>query len=171
LESTESGRFQTTLPLTTVEPVTIAFSVLAGLTVFVIAAVVVGREAHRLDAVAPRVVYLLDEAVEYVADHLPPASQARLTPGEVEQLLVFHLRWLHAKGLQPVDVVDRRQDIATPTVITEDTLTGYLLGEADREGVDLLDDVDAVAVVEAHLDYLSAIGAVGPPADDPDVPG
>jgi hypothetical protein len=153
------------------EPVTIVFAVLAGLAVFVIAAVVVGREAHRLDAVAPRVVYLLDEAVDYVADHLPPASQARLTPAEVEQLLVFHLRWLHAKGLQPVDVVDRRQDIATPTVITEDTLTGYLLGEADREGVELLDDVDAVAVVEAHLDYLAAIGAVGPPADDPDAVG
>ena len=80
-------------------------------TVFVIAAVVVGREAHRLDAVAPRVVYRLDEAVDFVADRVPPATQARLTPAEVEQLLVFHLRWLHAKGLQPVDVIDRRQDI------------------------------------------------------------
>lgn len=150
------------------EPVTIVFAVLAALAVFLIAAVVVGREAHRLDAVAPRVVYRLDEAVEFVADRLPEPSQARLTPGEVEQLLVFHLRWLHAKGLQPVDVIDRRQDITTPTVITEDTLIGYLLGEAQREGVELLDDVDAVAVADAHLAYLDAIGAVGPPADDPD---
>jgi hypothetical protein len=151
------------------EPVTIVFAVLAAIAVFVIAAVVVGREAHRLDAVAPRVVYRLDEAIDFVADRLPSATQARLTPAELEQLLVFHLRWLHSKGLQPVNVVDRRQDITTPTVITEDTLTGYLLGEADREGVELLDDVDAVAVVEAHLAYLEAIGAVGPPADDPDV--
>jgi hypothetical protein len=154
-----------------VEPVTIVFAVLAALAVFLIAAVVVGREARRLDAVAPRVVYRVDEAVEYVSDRLPEASQARLTPGEVEQLLVFHLRWLHAKGLQPIDVIDRRQDITTPTVITEDTLIGYLLGEAEREGVDLLDDVDAVAVAEAHLAYLAAIGAVGPPADDPDAVG
>jgi hypothetical protein len=154
-----------------VEPVTIVFAVLAALAVFSIAAVVVGREAHRLDAVAPRVVYRIDEAVAYVSDRLPEASQARLTPDELEQLLVFHLRWLHAKGLQPVDVVDRRQDISTPTVITEDTLIGYLLGEAEREGVDLLDDVDAVAVAEAHLAYLRAIGAVGPPADDPDAAG
>jgi hypothetical protein len=154
-----------------VEPVTIVFAVLAALAVFFIAAVVVGREARRLDAVAPRVVYRLDEAVEYVSDRLPEASQARLTPGEVEQLLVFHLRWLHAKGLQPIDVIDRRQDITTPTVITEDTLIGYLLGEAEREGVELLDDVDAVAVAEAHLAYLGAIGAVGPPADDPDAVG
>jgi hypothetical protein len=153
------------------EPVTIVFAVLAAIAVFVIAAVVVGREAHRLDAVAPRVVYRVDEAIDFVADRLPPATQARLTPAELEQLLVFHLRWLHSKGLQPVNVVDRRQDITTPTVITEDTLIGYLLGEADREGVELLDDVDAVAVVEAHLAYLEAIGAVGPPADDPEAVG
>ena len=119
------------------EPITWVFAAVAAVAVFVIAAVVVGREAHRLDAVAPRVVYRIDEAVEFVSDRVPPATQARLTPGEVEQLLVFHLRWLHAKGLQPVDVTDRRQDILTPTVIDEDTLIGYLIGEAEREGVDL----------------------------------
>lgn len=151
------------------EPVTWVFAALAAVAVFVIAAVVIGREAHRLDAVAPRVVYRLDEAVDFVADRVPPVTQARLTPGEVEQLLVFHLRWLHAKGLQPVDVVDRRQDIETPTVIDEDTLIGYLLGESEREGVELLDDVDAVEVVEAHLAYLDAIGAVGPPAAGDDI--
>ncbi len=151
------------------EPITWVFAALAALTVFVIAAVVVGREAHRLDAVAPRVVYRIDEAVDFVADHVPPATQARLTPAEVERLLVFHLRWLHAKGLQPVDVTDRRQDIVEPTVIDEDTVVGYLLGEAEREGVELLDDVDAVAVVEAHLEYLDAIGAVGPRAAGDDI--
>lgn len=143
---------------------TIVFAVLSAVVVFVIAAVTVGREAHRLDAVAPRAVYRLDEAVDYVSDRLPVGSQARLTPAEVEELLVFHLRWLHANGLMPFDVTDRRQDIVERTVFTEDTLTGYLLGAAERGGVELLDDVDAVAVVEAHLTYLQAIGAVGPPA-------
>lgn len=146
------------------EPITWVFVGVAAVAVFAIAAVVVGREAHRLDAVAPRVIYRLDEAVDFVADRVPPATQARLTPAEVEQLLVFHLRWLHAKGLQPVDVTDRRQDIVSPTVIDEDTLIGYLIGESEREGVELLDDVDAVAVVDAHLAYLDAIGAVGPRA-------
>ena len=37
--------------------VTILFIVLSAVLVFVIAAGAVGREAHRLDAVAPRVVY------------------------------------------------------------------------------------------------------------------
>ena len=151
------------------EPITWVFAAVAAVAVFVIAAVVVGREAHRLDAVAPRVVYHLDEAVDFVSDRVPPATQARLTPAEVEQLLVFHLRWLHAKGLQPVDVTDRRQDIDDPTVIDEDTLVGYLLGESEREGVELLDDVDAVAVVDAHLAYFDAIGAVGPPAAGDDI--
>ena len=82
---------------------------------------------------------------------------------------MFHLRWLHAKGLQPVDVIDRRQDIVTPTVIDEDTVVGFVLGESEREGVEVLDDVDVVAVVEAHLVYLDAIGAVGPPAAGDDI--
>src|SRR3990170_8454269 len=109
------------------EPITWIFAVAAVVIVFVMAAVVVGREAHRLDAVAPRVIYNVNEAVEFVSDRVPPATQARLTPDELEQLLVFHLRWLHAKGLQPVDVTDRRQDIATPTVIDEDTVVGFIL--------------------------------------------
>ena len=138
------------------------FAGLAAAAVFVIAAGVIGREAHRLDAVAPRVVYNLDEAVEFVSDRVPPATQARLTPAEVERLLALHLRWLHSKGLQPVDVTDRRQDIDELTVVDDDSLIAYLLGEADREGVELLDDVDAVAVVDAHLAYFAAIGAVGP---------
>lgn len=146
----------------------VLFAVVAVVVVFVMAAVVVGREAHRLDAVAPRAVYMPDEAVDYVCDRLPEESQARLTPGEVEQLLTFHMQWLHAQGLQPDKVVDQRQAIDDQVVVTEDALTAYLLGEADRNGVDLLDDVDAVNVVEAHLAYFEAIGAVGPqaPLDD-----
>jgi hypothetical protein len=150
------------------EPVTIVFAVVAALVVFAIAAAAVGREAHRLDSVSPRAVYVLDEAVDFVCDRLPADSQARLTPEEVQQLLVFHMQWLHSQGLQPEGVVDRPQDIDDTVVITEDNLTAYLLGESDRVGLDLLDDVDAVHVVEAHLDYFSAIGAVGPqaPLDD-----
>jgi hypothetical protein len=100
------------------EPITIVFAVIAAAATFVVAAVAVGREAHRLDAVAPRAVYLLDEAVDFVADRIPPESQARLTPEEVQQLLVIHMRWLHAKVLQPDQVVDRPQDIDQPVVIT-----------------------------------------------------
>jgi len=154
-----------------VDAITIVFAVAAGVATFVTAAVVVGREAHRLDAVAPRSVYVVDEAVEFVAKYLPTDTQARVTPEELERLLTFHMRWLHSKGLQPSNVVDRRQDIATPVVVTEDSLTAYLLGEAERNDIEILDDIDVVNVVDAHLAYFGAIGAVGPPAADPDVPG
>ena len=150
------------------EPVTWVFAVVAALLIFAIAAGTVGREAHRLDAIAPRAAYQLDEAVDFVCDRLPEESQARLTPEEVEQLLVFHLQWLHSQGLQPDKAVDQVQSIDETVVVTEDALTAYLIGESERTGVELLDDVDAVNVVQAHLDYFDAIGAVGPqaPLDD-----
>jgi len=46
--------------------VTVLFALASALAVFVIAAVVVGREAQRLDMVAPRVIYDIDQAAEYV---------------------------------------------------------------------------------------------------------
>lgn len=144
------------------------FAGIAVVLVFAIAAGTIGREAHRLDAVAPRAVYQLDEAVDFVADRLPAESQARLTPAEVDELLRAHLRWLHEQGLQPDKAVDAKQSIDDQVVIGEDQLVAYLLAEAERAGVDLLDDVDAVNVVDAHLAYFAAIGAVGPeaPLDD-----
>lgn len=148
--------------VTLVSTTLLVFLMVAAVAVFVIAALVVGREAHRLDAVAPRSVYVPEEAMEFVAEYLPPEAQARLTPAELEALLRHHMRWLHAKGLQPTNVVDRRQDIVEPVVIGEDTLTAYLLGEADRDGIAILDDADVVHVVDAHLAYFEAIGAVGP---------
>jgi hypothetical protein len=151
------------------EPVTWLFVVGAAVVVFMIAAITIGREARRLDAVAPRAVYEIDIAADFVADRLPAATQARLTMDELDALLRAHLGWLHAKGLQPPDVIDHRQDITTPVVIAEDSLSAYLLGEAERLGVELLDDVDVVHVVEGHLAYFEAIGAVGPEASDPDV--
>ena len=142
--------------------------VVAVLIVFAIAAGAIGREAHRLDAFAPRTVYELEEATQFVADRLPPQSQARLTHDEVRELLRAHVRWLHAKGLQPFDVMEHVQDISTPVVIDEDSAIGYLIGVAAAEGIEV-DDIELANVTEAHLEYLAEIGAVGPPADDPDV--
>jgi hypothetical protein len=129
--------------------------------------VTVGREAHRLDAVAPRAVYVLDDAVDYVADQLPPDSQARLTHDEVRTLLRLHMAELREHGLQPPRAVDHRQDIDEPVIIEETDAAGYLIGQADAAGLHV-EDVDVVRVVEAHLAYFDAIGAVGPPAIDPD---
>jgi hypothetical protein len=148
--------------------VTIFFVVISAVAVFVIAAITIGREARRLDSVAPRAVYDLDEAVEFVAARLPGESQARLTYEELRKLLKAHMGWLHAKGLQPKDVIDRRQDIVEEVVVGEETVTAYLLGQAESLRIEVLDDVDVVHVVRGHLDYFEAIGAVGPRAIDTD---
>ena len=143
--------------------VVIVLVVVAAVAVFAIAAAVIGRESHRLDAVAPRAVYVVEEAIDYVADAVPPETQARLTHDEVRELLALHMAQLREKGLQPPGVVDHVQDIATPVVVEETGAVGYVIGRAEAAGLHV-DDVDVVNVVEAHLAYLDAIGAVGPPA-------
>ena len=146
--------------------VLIVASIIAALLVFAIAAVIIGREARRLDSVAPRAVYELEQATQFVADNLPSETQARLTFAELRKLLVFHMRWLHDKGLQPAGVVDRQQDIVDEVVIDEQSLTAYLLVAAEKNNIEILDDVDAVYVVKAHLKYFDAIGAIGPQSND-----
>lgn len=144
----------------------VMYAVVSAVLVFLIAAIVVGREARRLDAVAPRAVYEIEQALSFVSDALPEITQARLTPDELAELLRLHLVWLHERGLQPDRVIDRKQDIEQPIVVTDDALIAFLLGAAETAGVQLLDDVDIVNVVDAHLAYFDAIGAVGPTADE-----
>lgn len=140
---------------------------IAAVLVFVIAAVVIGREARRLDAVSPRTIYDVDEAVVFVCDRVPEMSQARLTPDEVRQLLRIHMGRLHMLGLQPDDVTDRRQDIVVPTFLEEVDEVAYVIGGAEVNALDVADD-DVAEVVDAHLAYLDLIGAVGPPASADD---
>jgi hypothetical protein len=128
----------------------------------VVAALAIGREARRLDAIAPRASYQVDQAVSFVVECLPADTQARLSFEELQQLLVMHLNWMHSRGLLPVDVIDKPQHIDDELVITEEALIAHLLGEAESMGVELLNDVDVVNVVDAHLAYFDAIGAVGP---------
>ena len=84
-------------------------------------------------------------------------------------LLKLHMRWIHDKGLQPADVIDRPQDIMEVIVLGEETLTAYLLGKAEESRIEVLDDVDVVHVVRAHLAYFEMIGAVGPSASSNDL--
>jgi hypothetical protein len=101
-----------------------------------------------------------------VADRLPADSQARLTFDDLRQLLRAHLRWLYRKGLQPADVIDRRQDIDDEVVVDEDTVTAWLLAEAERREIDVIEDIDVYHVARAHMQYFEAIGAVGPQAHE-----
>jgi hypothetical protein len=146
-----------------VTAVAVVIAVVGALVVFAIAAVTVGREARRLDARAPRAVYEPEEAVAYVGDRLGASAQARVTFDEVRDLLRAHMALLHAKGLLPAGVVDRIQDLDEVVVVDETDSVAFAIGWADDHGLDVA-DADVAHVIDAHLDYLRAIGAVGPPA-------
>src|ERR1700712_1534433 len=120
--------------------------VLAAVAVFAIAAGVIGREAHRLDAVAPRAVYDLDEAVDFVADRLPAFAAGQLTHDEVRELLRWHMLELRAKGLQPPKAVDAVQQLDELDVIDESSTIVFLIGRADDVGMDVPDAAIATVV-------------------------
>jgi hypothetical protein len=144
--------------------------IVAGALVFVVAAVVVGREARRLDAVVPRAVYELNEAVEYVAERLPGDAQARLSHDDVRALLIAHLRLLQERGLARGVTEDLRQTPDLMVRMDETDVIGALIArvEADTDGDGRSDiqDEDVAAIVDGHFAYLDAIGAIGPPAEE-----
>lgn len=126
----------------------IALIVLAVVIVFVIAAVAIGREAARLAAQAPRPVFDMDEAVEWIGDRLPFEVGAQLTHDDVRQILQWSLDHLQ---VAPDDEV----------VIGEATSLAYVLVRA-RDATFEWTEHQIQTVLDTQLAYLEAIGAVGP---------
>jgi hypothetical protein len=130
--------------------------------VFAVAAVVVGREARRLDSEPPRATFDLDEATEWVGNHLPYEVSAVLSYDDVRQVIEWGLELLRAKDLSSSSrevevVVDREEAVA------------FALGRAQAAGSDLSEG-QVAAVVEAQFGYFDAIGAIGPEAAPDDRP-
>jgi hypothetical protein len=135
---------------------------LATVLVVVIALVAVGREVFALGARPRQALFDLDEAVDYVADHLPTAVTARLSYEDVRSLLTWHIEYLRARGVPdtPGAAVAGNGD-APRVVIDEDEPVAYVLMRAEAAGLDA-DADDVVAVLDAEADYFEAIGAIGP---------
>ena len=116
--------------------------------VFAIAAVVVGREARRLDAVPPQPVFDMDEAVEWVGDRLPFEVGAELSHDDVRQILQWSLDHLQVGADDEVLVV-AEETLAYVQVRARDA--GFAWTEAQIE-----------IVLDTQAAYLEAIGAMGP---------
>lgn len=129
---------------------------------FAIAAVVVGREARRLDAEPPRPVFDPDEAVEWVANHLPFEVSAVLSHADVRQILDWNLQYFRAKG---VSGNGSSPHIDSPIVVGGAETVAYVLDQADRTGTGYTPE-QVHAVLDAQMSYLEAIGAVGPEAGE-----
>jgi uncharacterized membrane-anchored protein YhcB (DUF1043 family) len=143
--------------------VTWIFLLLGLVIVVVIGLVVLGRETARLSDVARPAVFDMTEAIDFIADRLPADTQARISHDDVRWILLADADLIEdatAEQLEEVaaELEEQRQ------VVDEDAAVARILDLADDSGRDLADE-DIVAVLDARLAYLEAIGAIGPEAD------
>lgn len=135
---------------------------IAGLVViFAIAAAVIGREARRLDAVAPNPTFDIEEAVEWVADHLPYDVSAVLSHDDVRRIIDWNLEFFRLKG---VSGNGHGAAIEGPVVVGGAETVEYVLARAQALG-EAYTAVQVHAVLDAQMSYLEAIGAIGPEVD------
>lgn len=138
---------------------------------FVLGAVVIGREVNRLIEQAPRPVFDLDEAVEWVAERLAFEVSAVLSYEEVRWILECCLdefnRELSLAALEPGPAGARDPDHSPRAVFDDLVIKGEqavsaVLEKVDEDGLDI-SEAHVRVVIELQVDYLRAIGAVGPP--------
>ena len=135
--------------------------------VFAIAAVVIGREARRLAAEPVRRSFDFEEAVAFVCDHVSDAVAAVLTPDDVRQILDWHLEYFRLKG---VSGNGSGPHVDGPVVVTGAETVGFVLTKAEQAGSPFTAE-QVHAVLDAQMEYLTEIGAVGPIADSDESPG
>jgi hypothetical protein len=138
--------------------VVILFAVAALLAVFVIAAVVIGREARRLGNVPPRPVFDFEEAVEWVCRHVSEDVAAELTPEDVRQIINWHLEYFRLKG---VSSNGHGIQSEAPVVVGGAETVDFVLMKAQSAGFAYTPS-QVHAVLDAQMTYLEAIGAIGP---------
>jgi hypothetical protein len=140
--------------------------------VFAIAAVTIGREAHRLDSFAPMPVFDVEQAVAHIAGVLPDDMTASVSFWDVRRVLDWELEDLDQRGLARESLIvegPRGPRIEEPEVL-DDGLVARLTKRATDEGVDTLGADEVRAILDGKLSYLHRIGAVGPQARPETIP-
>jgi hypothetical protein len=138
----------------------VLYGILAAAVIFAIAAVVVGREARRLDAVPPRPVFDADEAVAWVADHLPFEVSAELSHADVRRIIDLNLEYFRSKG---VSSNGSSPHVDGPVVVGGAETVDYVLRRSEANG-QVYTAAQVHAVLDAQMEYLYSIGAIGPEA-------
>ena len=135
--------------------------------VIAIAAVVVVREAGRLAKEPPPALFDLEEAYEWVVEHVPDDVAATLTPDDVRQILDLQVEFFKRKG---VSGNGSSGQPAGSVVIGGAETVDYIIERATATGDAYLPE-QVHAVLETQLSYLRAIGAIGPSAGPDEPPG
>ena len=137
--------------------------VVAVIAVVLIGLLVVGRETAALASQPRQSLFDVDEAVDFVADHVPFEISARISYDDVRALVRFHLEHIAAAGAP----AERWNAGRSRLVIVDDEEGAeVLMRRAIEAGLDL-DPDDVAAVLAAELAYFDAIGAVGPMVPEP----
>jgi hypothetical protein len=138
--------------------VIVVFAALALVVVFVIAAVVIGREARRLGNVPPKPVFDFEEAVEWVCRHVSDDVAAELTPDDVRKIINWHLEYFRMKGVSSNGHGTQSEG---PVVVGGAETVDFVLMKAQSSGF-AYTPAQVHAVLDAQMTYLEAIGAIGP---------
>src|SRR3954468_15947045 len=136
----------------------VVFAVIALLIVFVIAAVVIGREARRLGQAPPTPPVDFEEAVEWVCRHVTDDVAAELTPEDVRQIINWHLEYFRLKGVSSNGHGAQNEG---PVVVGGAETVDFVLMKAQTAGSEYT-PAQVHAVLDAQMTYLEAIGAIGP---------
>ena len=134
--------------------------------VFVIAAVVVGREARRLDAEPPRPVFDMDAAVAWIAEHLPFEVSAVLSYDDVRRIIDWNLEFFRTRGVSSNGSTHHADH---PVVVGGAETVAHGLERAQQSGAEYT-AAQLHAVLEAQMAYLERIGAIGPEAPPDESP-
>jgi hypothetical protein len=131
--------------------------ILSAAVVFAIAAGTVGAVSADLAARPQRVIYDVDAAVDYIADHLPDSVTAVASYDQVRQIVEWRIDQLERIGLASDRVDDRApQELV---VVGEDETLGVILAQADEADLGLSDG-EIAAIFTADDEYRRLIGAV-----------
>ena len=125
------------------------------------------REAGRLAAEPPPPVFDMDEAFDWVVEHLPDDVAATLTAADVRRILDFQLEFFQRQG-----VTGNGSSAHPPgdVIVGGAETVDYIVRRSAATGEEYLPE-QVHSVVETQLAYLRAIGAVGdqagPGPEDP----
>ena len=134
----------------------IPYALVAAVLVFVTAAVMVGRETRRLDNLTPEPVFDLTEAVVWIEARLPDEVRAQITYGDVRDIVDWHLTDLATRGVATASGPDGAE-----VVVGDEDSVDALVMRLLALGRDV-EPSHVKAVLDGELNYLVAIGAVGP---------
>jgi hypothetical protein len=122
-----------------------------------VAAWFVAREAGRLSAEPPPPVFDMDEAYDWVVEHLPDVVAATLTPDDVRRILDFQLEFFQRKGVTGNgSSLDTKGDVVVGGAETVD----FIVERSRATGEEYLPE-QVYGVIDTQLAYLREIGAVG----------